>query len=68
MNGKTVEVDNTDAEGRLILSGEHSTAYPLSELTRAYHRRSYVRLERVQTAHSNRRRYAHGVRDLSSVS
>lgn len=22
MNGKTVEVDNTDAEGRLVLSGE----------------------------------------------
>lgn len=24
MNGKSVEVDNTDAEGRLILSGEYS--------------------------------------------
>jgi leucyl aminopeptidase len=23
MNGKSVEVDNTDAEGRLILSGAH---------------------------------------------
>lgn len=23
MNGKTVEVDNTDAEGRLILAGAH---------------------------------------------
>jgi leucyl aminopeptidase len=27
MNGKSVEVDNTDAEGRLILSGE--TLLPL---------------------------------------
>jgi hypothetical protein len=23
MNGKSVEVDNTDAEGRLVLSGMH---------------------------------------------
>ena len=22
MNGKTIEIDNTDAEGRLVLSGE----------------------------------------------
>lgn len=28
MNGKTVEVDNTDAEGRLVLSGE---PFPFSE-------------------------------------
>jgi len=26
MNGKTVEVDNTDAEGRLVLSGEYRFA------------------------------------------
>jgi leucyl aminopeptidase len=26
MNGKTVEVDNTDAEGRLVLSGLFFTA------------------------------------------
>lgn len=24
MNGKSVEVDNTDAEGRLVLAGKHS--------------------------------------------
>lgn len=24
MNGKSVEVDNTDAEGRLVLAGAHS--------------------------------------------
>ena len=27
MNGKSVEVDNTDAEGRLILSGTHLLGY-----------------------------------------
>jgi len=34
MNGKTVEVDNTDAEGRLVLSGEFSTSHRLSWLNR----------------------------------
>ncbi|KAG2742494.1 Zn-dependent exopeptidase [Suillus brevipes Sb2] len=29
MNGKSVEVDNTDAEGRLVLAGAHS-CYPLT--------------------------------------
>ena len=29
MNGKTVEVDNTDAEGRLILAGAH---YPITKI------------------------------------
>jgi hypothetical protein len=27
MNGKTVEVDNTDAEGRLVLSGLYPSFY-----------------------------------------
>jgi len=27
MNGKSVEVDNTDAEGRLILSGAYSMSF-----------------------------------------
>lgn len=27
MNGKSVEVDNTDAEGRLVLSGTHLLGY-----------------------------------------
>lgn len=30
MNGKTVEIDNTDAEGRLVLSGATDTCLPLS--------------------------------------
>jgi len=61
MNGKTVEVDNTDAEGRLILSGEFSTS-PLVMAERALYRCSDVCLARVQTAYPNRCRYAHGVR------
>lgn len=30
MNGKSVEVDNTDAEGRLILSGSYHVFRPMS--------------------------------------
>jgi hypothetical protein len=63
MNGKTVEVDNTDAEGRLILSGESfNLTAPLPVADNKYtHRCSYICLARVQTAHSNRCRYTHWV-------
>ena len=49
MNGKSVEIDNTDAEGRLVLSG---TSYAIlcscRELTLHLYRCDILRLERVQ--------------------
>ena len=33
MNGKSVEIDNTDAEGRLILSGDLTRPPSLAYLT-----------------------------------
>lgn len=33
MNGKSVEIDNTDAEGRLILAGETPCLYMIDLLT-----------------------------------
>lgn len=64
MNGKSIEIDNTDAEGRLILSGTDVARFRVIAVREAYSpvdRRNLLRLDGVQAAHPHRRRDAHGV-------
>lgn len=54
MNGKSVEVDNTDAEGRLVLAGAFSLLLLLFHVINFLAfvcRCVVVRLDRVQTHH-----------------
>jgi hypothetical protein len=55
MNGKTVEVDNTDAEGRLVLAGTFAFLFS-DTISQQCIRRHLLCHYRVQAPHSDRRR------------
>lgn len=49
MNGKTVEVDNTDAEGRLVLSGLYLYTLLPFQKSNPMHRYYLLYIYRIQT-------------------
>lgn len=54
MNGKSVEVDNTDAEGRLVLAGVYTWCWMTSWRTlKLTVRRIVLCIERVEAAYSH---------------
>ena len=63
MNGKSVEIDNTDAEGRLVLSGKFSDLLTCGRRL-IVRRRHLLRLHRVQAQDDHRCRDTHRVRLL----
>ena len=69
MNGKSVEVDNTDAEGRLVLSG----MIPFSDILRLkflpiiLSRRYLLHSDGIQTPHFDRRGNTYGVIILATL-
>ena len=70
MNGKSVEVDNTDAEGRLVLSGKRFSSFHQSaSLMRLEHpRRHLVHFVRVQAPYTHRRCHFDWVRSCRKSS
>ena len=61
MNGKSVEIDNTDAEGRLVLSGDtlFVSVCLLGQLKSD--RRSILHFNNIQATHAYRRGHTYGV-------
>jgi hypothetical protein len=52
MNGKSVEVDNTDAEGRLILSGAYSMSFLMWQMiSLMFNRRVVLCIDYLQATH-----------------
>jgi hypothetical protein len=60
MNGKSVEIDNTDAEGRLILSGETPPFWCLL-LISSRHRCAILYVYDLQATYAHRRGHAYWV-------